>query len=405
MLPVATARPPADFSIELKQYLMDLQDFYAYAAAGGLCVFLLYLLGPIAQRVGLVDRPSGRKQQLRPVALIGGIAIVVSFFLATLLMPISLTEYRVLYFCIVLLFVTGIVDDLRELPPAAKFVMQLIVALALVFLDEQLVRFVGDILDQSGPNEYEPLGLDILAIPLTVIAMLGVINAFNLIDGLDGLCGGITLIALAALMGLAFHHGGAVTEFKLLGIVLVTVAAFLIFNLSIVGAARQVYLGDAGSMVIGLILVYFLINLSQRGIPVVESGVPIIKSNSAPWLIALPLMDTVNVMLHRLRSGRSPLKPDRTHIHHLLLDVGIHRYAVLAILLGLQLFCTAIGVLGTHLSWPDWVLFWSMFPGYIGFALTTWMLARRRRQITDLITRASDVTDLDRRQTRTQKNR
>ena len=144
---------------------MDPQDFYAYAAAGGLCVFLLYLLGPIAQRVGLVDRPSGRKQQLRPVALIGGIAIVVSFFLATLLMPISLTEYRVLYFCIVLLFVTGIVDDLRELPPAAKFVMQLLVALALVFLDEQLVRFVGDILDQSGPNEYEPLGLDILAIP------------------------------------------------------------------------------------------------------------------------------------------------------------------------------------------------------------------------------------------------
>lgn len=385
---------------------MDPQDFYAYAAAGGLCVFLLYLLGPIAQRVGLVDRPSGRKQQLRPVALIGGIAIVVSFFLATLLMPISLTEYRVLYFCIVLLFVTGIVDDLRELPPAAKFVMQLIVALALVFLDDQLlVRFVGDILDQSGPNEYEPLGLDILAIPLTVFAMLGVINAFNLIDGLDGLCGGITLIALAALMGLAFHHGGAVTEFKLLGIVLVTVAAFLIFNLSILGTARQVYLGDAGSMVIGLILVYFLINLSQRGIPVVESGVPIVKSNSAPWLIALPLMDTVNVMLHRLRSGRSPLKPDRTHIHHLLLDVGIHRYAVLAILLGLQLFCTAIGVLGTHLSWPDWVLFWSMFPGYIGFALTTWMLARRRRQITDLVTRASDVTDLDRRRARTQKNR
>ena len=384
---------------------MDPQDFYSYATAGGLCVFLLYVLGPIAQRVGLVDRPSGRKQQLRPVALIGGIAIVVSFFLATLLMPISLTEYRVLYFCIVLLFVTGIVDDLRELPPAAKFVMQLIVALALVFLDEQLVRFVGDILDQSGPNEYEPLGLDILAIPLTVFAMLGVINAFNLIDGLDGLCGGITLIALAALMGLAFHHGGAVTEFKLLGIVLVTVAAFLIFNLSIVCSTRQVYLGDAGSMVIGLILVYFLINLSQRGIPVVESGVPIVKSNSAPWLIALPLMDTVNVMLHRLRSGRSPLKPDRTHIHHLLLDVGIHRYAVLAILLGLQLFCTAIGVLGTHLSWPDWVLFWSMFPGYIGFALTTWMLARRRRQITDHETRGSDGTHLDRRRARTQKDR
>ena len=385
---------------------MDPQDFYAYAAGGGLCLFLLYCLGPIAQRVGLVDRPSGRKQQLRPVALVGGIAVVVSFCLATLLMPISLTEYRVLFFCIVLLFITGVVDDLRELPPAAKFVMQLTVALALVFLDEhQRVRFVGDILDDSGFNAYEPLGLDILTIPLTVFAMLGVINAFNLIDGLDGLCGGITLMALAALMGLAFHHGGAVSEFKLLGMVLVTVAAFLIFNLSIVGAARQVYLGDAGSMVLGLMLVYFLINLSQRGIPIVASGVPVIKPNSAPWLIALPLMDTVNVMLHRLRSGRSPLRPDRTHIHHLLLDVGIHRYAVLAILLGLQLFCTAIGVLGTHLSWPDWVLFWSMFPGYIGFALTTWMLARRRRAITDLATSASDVTDLDRRRARAQQNR
>ena len=384
---------------------MDPQDFYAYAAAGGLCMFLLYFLVPIAQRVGLVDRPSGRKQQLGPVALVGGIAVVVSFFLATLLMPIALTEYRVLFFCIALLFVTGVVDDLRELPPAAKFVMQLAVALALVFLDDQLVRFVGDILDDSGSNAYEPLGLDILTIPLTVFAMLGVINAFNLIDGLDGLCGGITLMALAALMGLALYHGGAVTESKLLGMVLVTVAVFLIFNLSIVGATRQVYLGDAGSMVLGLILVYFLINLSQRGIPIVASGVPIIKPNSAPWLIALPLMDTVNVMLHRLRSGRSPLRPDRTHIHHLLLDVGIHRYAVLAILLGLQLFCTTIGVLGTHLSWPDWVLFWCMFPGYIGFALTTWMLARRRRAIKDLATSAGDVTELDHRRARAQQNR
>ena len=103
---------------------MDPQDFYAYAAGSGLCIFLLYCLGPIAQRVGLVDRPSGRKQQLRPVALVGGIAVMVSFCLATLLMPISLTEYRVLFFCIVLLFVTGVVDDLRELPPATKFVMQ-----------------------------------------------------------------------------------------------------------------------------------------------------------------------------------------------------------------------------------------------------------------------------------------
>ncbi len=114
---------------------MDLQDFYAYAAGGGLCMFLLYFLSPIAQRVGLVDRPSGRKQQLGPVALVGGIAVVVSFCLATLLMPISLTEYRVLFFCIVLLFITGVVDDLRELPPAAKFVMQLTVAFSSVFLD------------------------------------------------------------------------------------------------------------------------------------------------------------------------------------------------------------------------------------------------------------------------------
>ena len=187
-------------------------------------------------------------------------------------------------------------------------------------------------------------------------------------------------------MWLAFHHDGiattAISEFKLLGLIFVIVLVFLIFNLPfLVGTRRQVYLGDAGSMVLGLIMVYFFIDLSQRGVPIATSGNPIIKSPSAPWLIALPLMDTVNVTMHRLRSGRSPLRPDRTHIHHLLLDNGVNRYAVLAILIALQLFCSTVGVLGTHQSWPESILFWSMLPGYLCFAFATWALARRRRTL------------------------
>ena len=359
---------------------------YAYAAAGTICAFLLYFLAPVARRIGLVDRPSGRKQQLQPVPLIGGIAVTASFFLGALLMPIPFAQYRVLFFCVAVLFITGVVDDLRELPPSAKFIAQLAVVLILVFIDGQVVRFIGDILNWGGPDDPQALGLAFLAVPLTVFAMIGVINAFNLIDGLDGLCAGVTLIAIAALMWLAFHHDGiattAISEFKLLGLIFVIVLVFLIFNLPfLAGTRRQVYLGDAGSMVLGLIMVYFFIDLSQRGVPIAESGNPIIKSPSAPWLIALPLMDTVNVTMHRLRSGRSPLRPDRTHIHHLLLDNGVNRYAVLAILLALQLFCTTVGVLGTHQSWPESILFWSMLPGYLCFAFATWALARRRRTL------------------------
>jgi UDP-GlcNAc:undecaprenyl-phosphate GlcNAc-1-phosphate transferase len=208
----------------------------------------------------------------------------------------------------------------------------------------------GDILF-SGHSQ----GLGIIAAPFTIIAIVGVINAFNMIDGLDGLAGGIALITLGAFILLLHLQPGVTHTLPLLYLLATVTTVFLVFNLEfLVVRNRQVFLGDAGSMFLGLVCVYFLIDFTRPGDEV-------INVTSAAWIIGFPLLDMMSVMLLRIIKGQSPLKADRLHIHHLLLDLGFGKYTVLVMLLCLHLIFTLIGLLGTLNHWPDGILFWGMF--------------------------------------------
>jgi UDP-GlcNAc:undecaprenyl-phosphate GlcNAc-1-phosphate transferase len=233
----------------------------------------------------------------------------------------------------------------------------------LVLVDDKVVLFIGDILF-SGRSQ----GLGILATPFTIIAIVGVINAFNMIDGHDGLTGGVTLISFGVFIYLLNLHSCMVDTHALLYLLATVTTVFLVFNLEfLVGRYRQVFLGDAGSMFLGLVCVYFLINLSREGDEV-------LNVTSAAWVIGLPLLDMMSVMLLRLSKGRSPLKADRLHIHHVLLDLGFGKYTVLVMLLSLHLIFTLIGLFGTLYDWPDGILFWGMFVVlalYIAFNIKT----------------------------------
>ena len=165
-----------------------------------------------------------------------------------------------------------------------------------------------------------PLGP--LAIPFTVLAIVGICNAFNMIDGIDGLAGSVALLAIIALLFLV----GDTQSNMLMLILSGSLLGYLFFNLGFMGNQRKVFLGDAGSTLLGVFIVWLLIKHSQGT-----------KANLSPsialWIVALPLMDTVAVMLHRIRRGFSPTRPGRDHWHHLLMDTGKTQRQTLIIML------------------------------------------------------------------------
>ena len=308
---------------------------------------LLLLLRPIAISIGLVDTPTSRKKHDSEVPLIGGISMIIGLTLSALLLPTSLESYRILFFGIGVLAVTGALDDRHDVTPTSRIIVQFAVATTLVSLDTVSVLHIGDIFARDYPVYLGPLG-DLL----TIIAIVGVINAVNMIDGLDGLAVSISITALGAIAGLLVISGRS-GHMPLLALFLTVLFVFLVFNLEwVVGKSRQVFMGDAGSMVIGFILAYFLI-VSSTG------GKPPLRVTSAPWIIGVPLLDLFGV--HALRAlNKTPLyKADRLHIHHLLLDSGMSKTIVLFLLVGIQgLFCI-VGILGSVNFWPDVILFWS----------------------------------------------
>ena len=328
-----------DFHSEL--LLMSCVSFAA-------CTVLILVLTPVARRHGLVDEPSSRKQHKNSVPLIGGISIFGALMVALLSSHISLSEYRIFFLALFILVTTGLLDDYNEIDAKKKFFLQIGVALILVFLDDAVIQNLGEVFFYA-----KPYGLGPFAIPFSIVAIVGVINAINMSDGHDGLASGYFLLAAVALIVLQFLNGAGVSE--ILVVLVIAVLSFLLFNFAeIVDPKRQVFLGDAGSTALGLVLVFFLIKTSA-------ADATILKVSAAPWLIGVPLMDMAAVLIFRLQKGMSPLKADRLHIHHLLQEFGCSKFQVLGLLIFLQLIFAFVGIAGTIWAWSDGGLLWSCF--------------------------------------------
>jgi UDP-GlcNAc:undecaprenyl-phosphate GlcNAc-1-phosphate transferase len=180
------------------------------------------------------------------------------------------------------------------------------------------------------------LRLGWLGIPFTVLAVIGLINAFNLMDGIDGLAGCLALVSTGAIALLMAPHMPA----PLTVMVLLLAAAlypFLVANLGLLGRKAKVFLGDSGSVVLGYIIAWTLIALSQSTPRNISPGLVL-------WCVALPVMDTLAVIYRRLKRGVSPFTPDRTHIHHLLMNTGLGPRRTLVYLVAFAMALPFVGV-------------------------------------------------------------
>jgi UDP-GlcNAc:undecaprenyl-phosphate GlcNAc-1-phosphate transferase len=321
-------------------------DLLPFAVAFGVTVLLILVLRPLAFRIGLVDVPGGRKDHAHDTPLVGGIALFCGFFFAVLLVDGALAPYKPLFAGGALLLIIGILDDFQELPAWTRFAAQITAALMMTQWGGVVVEDLGFLLGR------DELVLGPWAVPFTVFGVVGVINAFNMCDGLDGLAGTLSLLALV-FMALAAFAAGDGAHTSLLMILAAAVLGFLVFNYRVPGRRRAlVFLGDAGSMFLGFCLAWFLVALTQA------PNAPIAPV-TALWLVAIPLLDTVSLMLRRVMKGRSPFAPDREHFHHILLVAGYSVSRAVLVIAVLSTLLALFGLAGLWSSVDQWVMFYA----------------------------------------------
>lgn len=266
--------------------------------------------------------PSTRKHHRHPVPLVGGVAMCIAFCIGILLLPEKPEAWLVLLSCMILLTLVGLYDDLYSSPPTARFMLQAVAVLLMAVVGGEILNDLGDLLGIG------TVKLGWAALPFTLFGVIGVINAFNMIDGLDGLAGGSALVATVWLIVLCWISPiSRGCDIEALLVLSAAIAGFLVYNLRHPWRARaSVFMGDAGSTMLGFVLSWYLIHLSQGEQSVME---PI----TAVWILALPLMDTISVMVRRLQTGQSPFAADRQHLHHLLLGFGFQDGQAVAVVL------------------------------------------------------------------------
>lgn len=319
----------------------------------------LMALRPVAARIGLLDKPGGRKTHALPTPMIGGLGIYLGTLSICMLSPVIMNDYKILLALSGFVLLVGVLDDLYDIRATLRMAMHATAAWVMADVANVQLRSLGDIVF-IGPVE-----LGLLAIPVTIFATVGVINAINMSDGLDGLSGGLSVIALVLLSVAALGAGqSAILSFS--QILIVSLLAFLAFNFRLLWKkSALMYLGDAGSTLLGFIIAWLVIAASQ-------GNGAFISPVYALWFLAIPLMDTVRVMIYRPLRGRSPFSPGRDHLHHHLMSMGFDARQTVLLIHGAAIAMGAIGLLGHFAGAPEGLMF-SLFM----LVFVTYMAASR----------------------------
>ena len=304
--------------------------FYITIVAFLICQVMVPIISRLAIKVELgIDRPSQHKIHQYEVPRLGGIAILSGFFISVLFF-VEQESHALRGFLLggVLIFLTGLIDDVIGLRPFQKLAGQIMGSLVAILIGGVQLSSLGNPL---GTGEIQ---LGMLAVPVTLFAIVGVINAINLMDGLDGLAGGVSLIASFSFAILAYRIDNPLLlslSTALCGALL----GFLVYNIY----PARIFMGDSGSLVLGYFLAVFSIML-------VESDQGRISALTPLLILLIPVLDVLVVMVGRWKQKSKIFSADRTHLHYRLLDLNIgHRQTVLLIY-GMSYICSFLAIIG-----------------------------------------------------------
>lgn len=320
----------------------------------------VFLAKKPAELIGLIDRPGGRKQHEAPVPLCGGPAMVGAFLvLVFLFQALPSLRHMGLLAGVSLLVLVGFWDDLRDVRAAKRFVAQiLIVLVCMEWFDSARIANLGNLFGLGNVHT------GYAQIPFTLFCAVCLINAFNLVDGIDGLAGGLAAIAMSYFAAIALV-AGKIGSYGLLILLVGGTIGFLLFNLRTPWRKRaSAFLGDSGSTALGFVLCWFAIELTQGKTPAIA---PI----TAVWILALPIMDTVNVVLKRISRGHGLFRASRDHLHHALLTAGYTPGQTVSVLLGVAAVMGGLGVAGEYLQVKESMMCLSFIGLFIVYYVAT----------------------------------
>ncbi len=298
------------------------------------------LFKPIAVDVGLVDKPNARKHHEGQIPLIGGISIFVAVLAASLLWLPDTLELRMYLIASAMMVFIGALDDKYDLKVRIRIVGQIIIASLMIYGVGGYISNLGNLF-AFGDIELGPIG-----IIFTYFAIIVVINAYNMVDGIDGLVGSLSLNTFTAIALLFLMSGN--TNYLSYPLILATATLpYLMFNLGFLQKqTKKIFMGDAGSMFIGLSVIW-LLSMGTQG----ENAS--FRPVTALWICAVPLMDMLAIVMRRYRKGKSPFKPDRDHLHHILQRAGLSSGQTLLVISLFAIFMSLIGVLGEYFQVPE----------------------------------------------------
>ena len=294
--------------------------FLAMGVALILCLAATPPVKWFAEKVGAIDVPKDeRRVHAVPIPRLGGLAIFIAFVISVIIFADINQGVQGILLGSVIIVIVGVVDDIVPLKAWQKFLAQIVAAFVAVF-HGVIIEFV------SNPNIFaaEPyLYLGYFAIPLTILWIVGITNAVNLIDGLDGLAVGVSTIASLTMLMVALFVAADANVAIILAALAGACIGFLPYNFN----PAKIFMGDTGALFLGFLLATLSIEGLFKSYAIISFAIPFMA-------LALPIFDTTFAILRRVAKGQSPMRPDRGHLHHRLLDFGFsHKQVVFIIYL------------------------------------------------------------------------
>jgi UDP-GlcNAc:undecaprenyl-phosphate GlcNAc-1-phosphate transferase len=314
---------------------------------------------PVAVEIGLVDKPCQRKQHSGHIPLIGGISIFLAVLAASLLWLPNTLELRMYLIASAMMVFIGALDDKFDLRVRIRIIGQIIIASLMIYGVGGYIANLGNLFG------YGDVTLGPLGIIFTYLGIIVVINAYNMIDGIDGLIGSLSINTFASIAILFIMSGQ--TDYLSYPLILATATLpYLMYNLDFFKRflnkdTQKIFMGDAGSMFVGLSVIW-LLTMGTQGEQ--ASFRPV----TALWICAIPLMDMLAIVVRRYKNGKSPFKPDRDHLHHILQRAGLSPKQALTLISSVAVVMSSIGLIGEYFQISDPIMltgFIMMFACYI----------------------------------------
>ena len=331
--------------------------------AAGVAFLICFGMTPpvkrFAELIGAVDQPSARRINKVPIPRMGGLAIFLGFVLTALLfVPLS-TQVTGILLGAVIIAVMGAVDDIVSLNPWIKLLGQIVAAVVVI-----RCGVVFDAVSNPNPlSEVAFIEIGWLSVPLTVLWIVACTNAVNLIDGLDGLAVGVSAISSLTMLVVSLIVSDPAVSL-LLAALTGACLGFMPYNLN----PAKIFMGDVGSQLLGFVLSTVSILGLFKMHAIITFVVPFLA-------LALPLADTTFAFFRRILRGQSPFHPDRGHLHHRLLDMGLSQKQAVALMYGIS---ALLGIAAVLMTWTNPVLRIGCVVLAFGISITVWIFVFRK---------------------------